>query len=90
MRDMFRRRPTVRTKPRSNEDARLDPIALSLAIWLALVVAATGFLRVVQDAVVQARIAQDAARTASEVVTVPQPASPVGGVPSTFGYVVGG
>ena len=86
MRDKFRRRFTARAKVRSEEDVRLDPIALSLAIWLGLVVAATGFVRVMQDAVAQARIAQDAARTAGKVVAAPQPAPLVGALPGTVGY----
>lgn len=89
MRDKFRRRPTARTKAHSQEDSQLDPIALSLAIWLAVIVAATGFTRVVQDAVAQARVAQDAARAAGKVVTVPQ-APLAGTVPGSYGYVAMG
>ena len=86
MRDKFRRRFTARTKVRSEEDTRLDPIALSLAIWLGVIVAATGFMRVMQDAVAQARIAQDAARAAGKVVAAPQPTPLAGALPGNLGY----
>lgn len=84
MRDKFRRRSAARTKVRTEEDARLDPVALSLAIWLGLVVAATGFMRVTQDAVAQARAAQDAARAAGKVVQAPQAMPVAGMLPGTF------
>lgn len=51
-------RQSNRNRPPEETPAGLDPIALTLALWLGVVVGATGLLRLAQDAADQAALAQ--------------------------------
>jgi len=56
-------------KPVESETAPLDPIALTLALWLGLMVAVTGLIRLSENAAANAaRIQQDQQRAAGMMV----------------------
>jgi hypothetical protein len=56
-------------KPVETEAAPLDPIALTLALWLGLVVGVTGLMRLAENAAANApRAQQDQQRAATAIV----------------------
>jgi hypothetical protein len=66
-------------KPAETETVPLDPIALSLALWLGLVVGVTGLMRLSETAAANAaRAQQDPQRTATVLRSGPMLLAPYG------------
>ena len=49
-------------RPDGNEPVPMDPVALTLAVWLGLIVGVTGLIRMSENAAAQAAIAQAGGR----------------------------
>ena len=47
----------------TDEPQPMDPIALTLAVWLGIIVSVTGLMRLSQEAAVQAALAQPTTQT---------------------------
>ena len=62
----------------ADEGQPLDPIALTLAVWLGVIAGATGLVHMAQDAAARTALAQAVnAPTASELAQRPQEPSPL-------------